>query len=140
MTRTTTVGSDVDSWCSRCKLMLAHTVEAVVGERITRVHCNTCKAQHTYRPAPPGVKGAKTTRSATPRTAKPRAPSGNDLETLLRGRDASKARPYAPGERFAAGELIRHATFGLGIITGLKDDNKIEVAFQDGPKVLVHRR
>jgi len=26
------VGSDIDSWCGKCKRILVHTVEAMVGE------------------------------------------------------------------------------------------------------------
>ena len=40
------VGSDIDSWCGKCKRILAHTVEAMVGDKPARVNCNTCKSQH----------------------------------------------------------------------------------------------
>ena len=49
----TKTGSTVDSWCTKCKLVLAHTVEAMVEGKITRVHCNTCRGQHAYRPDAP---------------------------------------------------------------------------------------
>jgi hypothetical protein len=114
--------------------MLAHTIEAVVKNRITRVHCNTCGGQHAHRARPPGETAAR------PRAKRSTEPKPPDYASLLRGRDASKARTYATGERFAVGDLINHATFGLGLITALKDVNKIEVVFSDGPKVLVHRR
>ncbi len=47
-------GDDVDSWCGTCKRLLAHTVEAMVDDVPARVHCNTCKAQHKYKPYMPG--------------------------------------------------------------------------------------
>ena len=47
-------GGNVDSWCGKCKLILAHTIEALVGDKPARVHCNTCKAQHSYKPYEPG--------------------------------------------------------------------------------------
>ena len=132
------IGKDVDSWCTRCKMMLAHTVEAVVNGRVTRVHCNTCGGQHVYRAKPPGVTGARArSRADGDRAA---AKPVRDYATLLRGRDAAAARAYALNERFKDGELIRHATFGLGVVTGLKDGNKIEVMFPDGGKILIHRR
>ncbi len=44
------VGDNVDAWCGRCKLDLAHTVEAVVDGWPARVVCRTCGAQHAYKP------------------------------------------------------------------------------------------
>jgi hypothetical protein len=134
------VGKNVDSWCTKCKLVLAHTIEAVVSGRITKVHCNTCGGQHAYRARPPGAGGGGSgTRSA--RTSRTRsAPAVVLYSDLIRGRDAGAARPYSSSERFAARELIRHPSFGLGVITSLKDVNKIEVLFADGAKTLIHRR
>ncbi|MDX2166109.1 MAG: hypothetical protein SF182_03570 [Deltaproteobacteria bacterium] len=134
MSTTPVVGQDVDSWCTKCKMMLAHTIETVVGSKITRVHCNTCKGQHAYRAKAPGTSSTRT------RSSKAAAPRPPDYASLLRGRDASAAKPYAPTERFAEGDFIRHATFGPGVVTARKDVNKIEVIFEDGPKVLIHRR
>jgi len=139
------VGNNVDSWCTRCKLMLAHTVEAMVGQKITRVHCNTCAAQHAYRGRPPGERpAAGEKRSQSGRAA--RAATGVEArtpaayETLIRGRDTATARRYAAAERFAPPDLVMHATFGLGLVTKVKEGNKIEVLFPDGPRVLVHAR
>ena len=137
------VGMDVDAWCSRCGLVLSHTVEALVGDDIKRVHCNTCKAQHAYRPHAPG-EGPKPTPRA--REDRPRRAGGaglaraSDYETYLQGRDPSDARRYSPKLSLRQGDLIEHPTFGLGIATGLKDGGKVEVLFRDGPRVLIHGR
>lgn len=129
-----TVGKDVDAYCAKCKLVLAHTIEAMVGDRITRVHCNTCKAQHAYRAGPPG---SSTRRPGAKRTTSAAVP---DYAKLIRGRDPAKARRYAASERFATSDLLDHPTFGLGVVIGLKEVNKIEVVFEGGSKVLVHSR
>jgi hypothetical protein len=134
-------GATVDSWCAKCKLVLAHTVEAMVEGKITRVHCNTCRGQHAYRATAPG--SAKTGATGTKRPAKKAVdgpPKRSEYETLLRGRTGDKARTYATSERFAPGELIKHASFGLGVVTGERDSVKIDVHFPDGPKVLLHGR
>jgi len=134
------VGSTVDSWCTKCKLMLAHTVEAVLDGKVTRVHCNTCRGQHAYRDAAPKVRAAGEGAPARARTVAPKPPQRSEYETLLRGRTAATARPYAQSERFAPGELISHTTFGLGVVTGERESVKIDVHFADGPKVLMHGR
>jgi hypothetical protein len=118
-------------------MMLAHTIEAVVNGRVTRVHCNTCNGQHAYRARPPGSGSARAPRSGA---ARPAPKPERDYATLLRSRDPGTARGYATTERFKENELIKHPTFGLGLVTALKDANKIEVLFPDGSKTLIHRR
>ena len=140
-------GSTVDGWCTKCKLVLAHTVEAMVDGKITRVHCNTCGGQHAYRASAPGSRAASGSASggkaggksgAKSKAEKP--PKRSEYETLLRGRTAASARPYATTERFAPGEVISHASFGIGVVTAERDSVKIDVHFADGPKVLMHGR
>jgi hypothetical protein len=142
------IGSNVDAWCTRCKLVLAHTIEAMVGRKITRVHCNTCRAQHAYRSAAPAPRTAARPGSSRPRTGRSsrstngaKAPlQASDYERLLRGRDPSKARPYAVTAHFAPPDLIAHPTFGLGLVTAAKEGTKIDVLFPEGLKTLVHCR
>jgi len=141
------VGMDVDGWCTKCKLTLAHTIEAMVGGKVTRVHCNTCRAQHAYRAHPPGkaaaAGAARSTAGRTKRTtrsSKPAAPQAQDYPALIQGRDASKARPYHVSERFAVKDLIAHPTFGIGVVLSARDSSKIEVLFPDGPKTLAQGR
>lgn len=134
-------GSTVDSWCTKCKLVLAHTVEAMVEGKITRVHCNTCRGQHAYRSEAPGTtKGGEKPRRSAPRKTAAAVPTRSEYETLLRGRTGDKARAYATSERFAQGELLKHPSFGLGVVIGERDSVKIDVAFPDGPRVLLQGR
>lgn len=144
---TARTGGDVDAWCGKCNLMLAHTIEAMVGGSIKRVHCNTCRSQHAYRAHPPGQGGAGT---RTPRAPRERASSSkragagaaraSDYENYMKGREASDSRRYSPKSRFHAGEVIEHPKFGKGVATALKDGDKIEILFPDGPRVLIHGR
>ena len=124
------VGGTIDSWCGKCKLVLAHTIEAMVGDIPARVHCNTCNAQHSYKPH--AVTPSKRPNSNV-------AASKNRHEKMLK---ESKSTPkvYSITDRYAAGDVIQHKTFGLGIATAVRDDNKIEVRFESGPKLLAHDR
>ncbi|MFI5365028.1 MAG: hypothetical protein ACHQ4J_05345 [Candidatus Binatia bacterium] len=133
------IGKSVDGWCAGCKLMLAHTIEAVVSGKITRTHCNTCGAQHAYRRNPPGTASAKIrgASSASGRLTKATAPAV-DYQALLHGRDISNARAYKMSERFQPKEIIRHPTFGIGCVVRVRDTNKIDVGFSDGVKTLTH--
>jgi hypothetical protein len=124
-------GGTVDSWCGKCKLMLAHTIEAIVGKKPARVHCNTCQTQHGYKPNKPAS-------SLTPR--QPGKPRANRYQTLLKGKDVGSAKAYSTKDSYMPGDVIQHPTFGSGVTTAVKDATKIEVLFEGGPKVLVHRR
>lgn len=125
------IGKNVDAWCGRCKLLLAHTIEAMVSAKITRVHCNTCGAQHAFKPNAPGSGRAKTTRSRSSSESK-----GTDYASMIRAKDESKARPYAMTQRYKVDELLRHPTFGVGLVMRVRDNTKIEVGFEQGLKVL----
>ncbi len=123
------IGDRIDSYCGRCKMMLAHTVETIEGGKIKKCHCNTCGAQHAYRPKPPKrIAGM------------PAIPETSDYEKLMKAQDPAKAKKYSTSDRFQASDLINHSSFGLGIVILIKESNKIEVLFQDGPKTMVHGR
>ena len=137
------IAGNADSWCGRCKLMLAHTVETMEGSTPGRVHCNTCGSQHGFKPYLPGeaprqVKArerAAETGRPLPTKAKP-----SDYDTLMRNRDVGAARTYSPKATFAVGDVVKHPTFGLGVTTALKDATKVEVLFPQGAKILIHGR
>lgn len=139
------VGKDVDAWCSRCGFILAHTIEAMVGDTIKRVHCNTCGGQHVYRAHAPG-QGPSSPRASKSEGGERRRTSGagmakaSDYQRYLEGRDLSVKRPYSPKSTFSQGDLVEHPTFGLGVVTGLKDSTKVELLFEVGPKTLIHGR
>jgi hypothetical protein len=135
------IGTNIDAWCTRCRLMLAHTIEAALGQEIKRVHCNTCLSKHQYRANPPGEKTPKQIRPKIAEHKKMVSKSKPyDLERLLQERDVKTALPYNIKTEFTAGDIIAHIKFGLGIVTEVKEQQKIEVLFPMGAKILVHKR
>lgn len=135
-------GENVDSWCGKCKLFLAHTIEAMVGDKPARVHCNTCNTQHNYKPHPP----SETARPARQResSSSPKAPGrrgrANRYQTLLNGKDLALSKSYSPQDSYVPGDVVNHPSFGIGVATAVKDGTKVEVLFEAGPKLLVQRR
>lgn len=122
------VGGEVDAFCTRCQLLLAHTVIAMVGAVPVKVECNTCRTVHRFRGAPAAKR---------PGDRAPRATSRVSFEELLAGH-SGEPRRYAPTVLFAAGDVLDHATFGRGFVSGMKDPGKVEVTFRTGVKTLVH--
>ena len=110
-------------------MVLAHTIEALVGTKPARVHCNTCGSQHSYKASEPSKSG----RSHSP---KPRA---SRFQGLLKDRSETP-KNYSPKEKYQSGDVLKHPTFGVGVTTAVKDESKIEVLFEGGSKVLVHGR
>ena len=126
--RMTRVGGDVDAFCTRCGLLLGHTVIAMVGPRPVKVECNTCHAVHAFH----GGGGA-------PRPARER-PRPVAFDQLLAARDVAGARRYSPRETYAEGQVLDHPQFGRGFVSALRDGGKAEVTFRGGVKTLVHGR
>ena len=122
---TLAVGNKIDGWCGRCKTVLGHTIEAIAGEKIGHVHCNTCKGRHLYRAQAPRARGAAAAMSQE-----------RKYELLLRGRTDAHSTPYSSSGRFEIGQLLSHGTFGLGVVTGARDNVKIDICFAGGEKVL----
>ena len=141
------VGANTDDWCAKCKLTLAHVIEAVFNERPKRVHCNTCGSKHNYRGHAPGEKPLKVpTRRAIARAAAagPKIPSANvkasDYDRLMLGRDPLMADAYSFRNLYKQGDLLRHPQFGAGLVMADKGAHKMDVIFKIGPKTLVHGR
>lgn len=142
-----TAGSEIDSWCTRCRLDLGHRIVAMVGGKPKRVECQTCGSQHNYRqPKTEGrgvVRAASSTPkaagSSTPRTtvkAKAEAERVNDWESKIAGQPASAFTRYAIDGKFSDGELISHRKFGDGYVVALREDGKVDIMFRDGVKTL----
>src|SRR6266566_4085945 len=100
------LGGTIDSWCGKCKLILAHTIEAMVGNKPARVHCNTCNSQHSYKPSEPG-KSASRQQSGKPRASR--------YQGLLNGSRTETPKPYSPKEKYQSGDVLKHPTFGVGV-------------------------
>ena len=125
-----TVGQDVDAWCKKCELILAHVVVVLKGTRAGKVECKTCKELHAYRKSVPG-----------PRKPKEKGPpKPNDYEVAMEGREASSAIGYELSGVYKKEDLLDHKKFGIGFVQRLVDAKTMEVLFPEGPKLLVYGR
>jgi len=153
MPKTLKPGSEVDSWCTKCRMDLLHRIIAMEGPKIARVECRTCGGHHNYRrpksgPAPAArndrapVK-TSTTRSSPP-SMSPRKAAAHEAERqrestwekAVLGKPVTSFRAYRASQTFNSGDLIRHGKFGDGYIVRIIDRQKVEVMFKDGPRTL----
>ncbi|MGO9064312.1 MAG: hypothetical protein ACLQIH_06165 [Myxococcaceae bacterium] len=130
---TTRVGGEVDSFCGKCKMVLAHTVLAMVGTAIARVRCNTCGSDHAFR----RTRGTAT--ATPPRSTSRPARVVLSFEAQVEALGAATARAYSPRVTFQVDELISHPTVGLGIVRAVRQD-KVDVAFKAAERTLNHGR
>jgi hypothetical protein len=135
------IAGNVDSFCGKCKLTLIHTIETMNAGVPSRVHCNTCNSQHAYRPHAPGEgpRAKSASSSSSPRrSSSTAAPKASMYSELVRARDTTLAQPYSPRTKYVVDDLMIHPAYGIGVVMQLKDATKIEVAFPDENKVLIH--
>jgi hypothetical protein len=181
MNEALSAGSEIDAYCTKCRLDLGHTIIAMVGHTVPKVICNTCGSQHKYYP-PKSEKekstfikrrtvikqrnGETVTVSAFPmRIEAPSAPQEspvpynepkkavakktkppktyfdeNQWRIEVLSKDVAHPLSYSPHDSYESGVIIKHPTFGLGLIKEVRPDNKIYVIFQSGYKILIANR
>src|SRR5512136_904561 len=108
------VGGEVDAFCTRCELVLAHTIHALLAGRPVKVECNTCHTVHRYR-SPPGRQAGRTAASHGAGPARER-PAVAGFDELLAARNVAAAQPYSPRKRFALNDVVDHGVFGRGFV------------------------
>jgi hypothetical protein len=141
-------GGEVDSYCTKCRLVLNHRIIAMVGPKPRKVECSTCGSHHLFRATPPGVKPERDGAGAG--RSEPRAPRVSHVtraeaarqdrektwEKATFGKAVTDFRRYTVTATFREGELVRHSKFGDGFVTRIVDASKVEVMFKDETRML----
>ena len=128
------VGGDVEGICGKCKETTWHIVLAKADEKIVKVECKACGAQHRLR-VPGGAKKKKAagTKKKTTRARKPPPPP----EPPKVDPDLSKpVRPYDMAELYEVGDRIDHPRFGAGLVEEAGGAGRIVVYFPEGRRKL----
>jgi ribosomal protein L44E len=137
-------GNEIDAFCERCNKDTPHTVIEAHSGLVHEVRCMACKATHRYqrphsvpKPKKPAAKPRQ--RRAVKKRAAPAGPPPEWQDRIM-GREPENAKPYSIKTTYDLNDVIEHTKFGFGVVTGLYPDGKIEVAFREALKVLVHGR
>ena len=144
--RKLSAGDTIEARCTRCRAVLNHTIVAMVGERVVRVECNTCRGMHNYHPlkekALPGEGRTSVLSSVrkepVPRKSKkdPEAADREEWLALHPQMRSERAIPYNMNGKYRINDLVEHPVFGLGVVKLLVVPNKIAVLFETGRKLL----
>ena len=138
---TISAGSEIDAWCTSCRLTLNHRVVAMVGGNAKRVLCLTCNKQHNYRKAKPEGAGAPASKAGKKAAAAPKVTgTAREWQANVGERDSAEFLPYSIHTTFETGQLVNHPKFGSGYVKETLASQKLCVLFKDGPRTLVHGR
>lgn len=134
------VAEEILSYCTKCRIDLAHTVMAMQGDRVVKVACKTCKGEHTYR-APKGITDPsmnppKKTRGE--KVAKVVTSVAEEWEARMAAAKNAPIKDYSTKAQYKVGERVEHPTFGTGLVEKMVHPNKIEVIFKTDVKLLIY--
>jgi len=134
----------LDAFCPRCKFETEHVVTFMLGAKIRRIKCTACGAEHNFhRSQLLKMRSAKDEMEQAKRKKEEEAEHqalGRMYDEQMLGRDISNIKVYSIKEKFYLEDIVNHPSFGIGLVTKLKEDGKVEVLFKSGFKVLAHNR
>jgi hypothetical protein len=142
MAKALKVAGEVDSWCTKCKLVLNHRIVAMKLGKAYQVECLTCRATHLWRATVPGEKpvvpaaGERPTKGSRSSRVTPAMKHEQSWEKAIAGRGVNEFKSYNTGGSFQEGDLLRHKKFGDGLVLRVIDAHKVEVLFKDEAKTL----
>jgi hypothetical protein len=144
------VAGEVDSFCTKCRLVLNHRIVSMKAGKAHQVECLTCRTTHLWRPNAPGEKAAPGGKAGAGASERPRGSGSSSKapratpamkleqqwEKAIAGHAVSDFKNYNVGGTFAEGDLIRHKKFGDGVVMRVIDAGKVEILFRDEAKTL----
>jgi hypothetical protein len=139
------VGKNIDAFCSRCRLELAHIVLYEVGGVVRGVKCKTCGSEHRYHgPRPEKRRDTMAERRTAKESSKRQQPVRPMDSRQWEQRNASTISDavvwdYKWTENYEKGDLIAHPQFGRGFVEKVSTDS-MEVLFRDGRKQMAMNR
>ena len=125
------IGQEIEFYCGKCKADTLHKATSVKDGKISRVMCTVCNSYRLYREK---TTPSKTRAAKTPRGTGRRGKMSWD--NLISEVSEQDVQDYATAGDFRLTKAIRHKTFGVGVITKVHNDTKIEVVFKEGVKLL----
>lgn len=135
------VGKEIVTHCSKCKLDLAHIIVVMRDEfSPLRVQCKTCNSTHSFKEKKVAApKRASAARGASKPRLSAEEKSLNIWEFAMKN-NKSEHLPYSIKTKYTLGQIIEHPSFGPGVVDKAIDTNKIEVIFRTATRILLHAK
>ncbi|MCB0413707.1 MAG: hypothetical protein KDD50_05205 [Bdellovibrionales bacterium] len=116
--------------CKKCDANRFFVVVAHKTEKSAKVQCEICKSNKTFTIKKARKKGA---------SKRSKAPTAQQVWETLKGKFGIDGEAYGMRNTFEVNSVIDHKKFGLGYVIHA-EAYKIEVAFEDGARFLVHNK
>ncbi len=131
------VGTEIESWCGKCKEMRTHGIVAMVGDLPKQVICQSCRSTHNHRSEPPmRSRPPVGDQDSTPSGVRERSRREEIRRDLQRELNASiEVREFDPKGMFKPGEIISHPAHGRGKVENVLNGS-ILVRFLEGLRPL----
>ncbi|MBN2718056.1 MAG: hypothetical protein JXX14_19580 [Deltaproteobacteria bacterium] len=74
------------------------------------------------------------------RPRKPKEDPGQTFRQAIQGKDLTTAVDYSIRVSLTEGDLLKHKSFGIGVVTAITASDKATVLFEEGPRTMVFGR
>lgn len=143
MTELPAVARNINLACKKCNCDRYHVVVAHTTSTSAKVRCEVCGSTKTFKLQKARERTKSSSSSSGTKTRATRKPSGPDplqmWNELKEQIGVEQLLPYNMRTKYHLANAINHPKFGIGFVTNATSE-KIDVAFQEGGRALVHNR
>jgi hypothetical protein len=139
LTELPAVARNIHLFCKKCNVERYFVVVAHTSATSAKTKCEVCGATKTFKLEAAKKPAKAASKSGVKKTPRVKGPTPEEIWTSLRDSSKSEAKPYNMKGKFEVDTAIQHPKFGLGFVRTSAIE-KIEVAFQEGVRSLVHNR
>ena len=140
LTELPAVARNINLPCKKCGVDRYFVVVAHTTPTSAKVKCEVCGASKTFKLTKPKAAKKSTSKTGVKRVSKSRTPDHAAIWADLKDQiGTDKVVPYSMKAKFSLATAIEHPKFGIGFVTNATID-RVEVAFADGSRALVHSR
>ena len=134
------VARNISLPCKKCGVDRFHVVVAHTSATSAKVTCEVCGAKKTFKLKSEAAPRKKAASTGVKRVSSRKAPDFGAIWSDLRNQiGVENVMPYNMRTKYGLAHAINHPKFGIGFVTNATHE-KIEVAFQEGGRSLVHNR
>ena len=126
------------TFCKKCDADRYHTVLAHTSSSSAKLECEICHSKKTYKLPKVGSRAPSAAGTKRPASGSARASAHTSQYESLMNKDVN-VQSYTMKGKYAKDMKIEHPKFGVGYVIEAKAD-RIEVAFKDEVKTLLHNR
>lgn len=124
------IGQQIEARCTKCRKNNEHTILVLEEELPFKVECSVCNRQHKFRPPTVPKK------AAVKRVVDPNLAARKEWAALRPDMNTAKATDYSMTAAYKVNALLTHSVFGLGLVQRVAGEQKVEVLFEDGRKIM----